>query len=73
MNFYDIQYCAVLRIKLRTSPRDRKLMKVDKKMLGRVLGKIGLSAKMINIVHNMYVDTRAKKQTRRHRNKLGEK
>ena len=29
-------------------------------MLGKVLGKIGLSAKITNIVRSMYVDTRAK-------------
>ena len=34
--------------------------RVNREMLGKVLGKIGLSAKITNIVRSMYVDTRAK-------------
>ena len=37
-----------------------RFSRVDREMLGKVLGKIGLSAKIINIVRSMYVDTRAK-------------
>ena len=34
--------------------------RVNRERLGRVLEKIGLSAKVVNIVRSMYVDTRAK-------------
>ena len=33
---------------------------VNREMLGRFLGIIGLNAKIINIVHSMFVDTRAR-------------
>ena len=48
-------------------PYDR----VNREMLGKILGKIGLSANITNIVHSMYVDTRAKYRLG-DRNGLGE-